>query len=133
MARSSAKVCPIHFLIIPMSFLLCLLLEMFLPFSSPGTDRIASCQVHCMVLLNLVSCDCQLFNDSLSMHFHLSVLNKIWRSIACVGSDFFRRHVEYLMVKQQHQGEPTVEAETAGGRTPRGLKRVSRQFPIPSP
>ena len=39
-------------------------------------NRVASFQVHCK-LLNLVSCNCQLFNDSQSMHFHLSVLNKI--------------------------------------------------------
>ena len=86
-----------------------------------------------MVSLNLVSCDCQLFNGSLSMHFRSSVFNKILRSIACVRSDFVRRHVEYLIVKQRHRGEPTVEAETAGRQTARGLKRVSRHFPILSP
>ena len=40
-------------------------------------NGVASFQVHCMLSLNLVSCDCQLFNDSQSMHFHLSVLDKI--------------------------------------------------------
>ena len=73
----------------------------------------------------------ELFNDSKYIHLHLSVLNKIWRSIRCLGSDFVRRHVEYLKVKQRHQGEPTVEAETAGGQTAMGLERVFRQFPIP--
>ena len=73
----------------------------------------------------------ELLNDSQSMHSYLSVLHKIWRNIAYVGSDFVRRHVGYCMAKQRHQGEPTVEAETVGGQTVRGLERVYRLFPIP--
>ena len=36
------------------------------------------------------------------------------------------------MVKQRHEGQPAVGAETAGGQTAREFKRVSRRFPIPS-
>ena len=63
------------------------------------------------------------------MHSYLSVLHKIWRNIAYVGSDFVRRHVGYCTAKQPHQGEPTVEAETVGGQTVRGLEEFIVCFP----
>ena len=113
MARSSAKVCPIHSLIIPMSLLSCLLLRCFYRFLHLELNCQLSGALHGFIKFGVL----------------LSVLNIIWRSIACVGSEFVRRHVGYCMAKQRYRGEPA----TAGGQPARGLKRDSCEFPIPSP
>ena len=76
--------------------------------------------------------NCQLSGAShgfIKFSMVLSVLNIIWRSIACVGSDFVRSHVGYCMAKQRYRGQPITE----GGQAARGMKRVSCQFPIRSP